>query len=911
MHHSQIRGLALVKTLERRLGLTSVIGISIAAMLGSGLFVLPGIAAGYTGPSVWLAYLVAGLCVLPAALSKAELATAMPVSGGTYVYIDRTFGPLAGTITGLGLWLSLLLKSAFALVGFGAYLAVLAEVPLKAVALGLLGVVVALNLMGVRKVGKFQTVVVVTVLVTLSALAIRGLTTLNSGLMQPHFTHGGAGFWSTVSFVYISYAGVTKVAAIAEEVENPGRNLPIGMLLSLGIVTCVYAAVTFAYVGNVPLDPNQVDLRPIYALAQTAGPWFGIAAAVLGVVTMTSMAMSGLLAASRFPFAMSRAQLLPGFLRHIDSRFLTPVPAILVTGSLMGAAILLLNVEGIAKLASALMIVGFLFVNVAVIVLRESSIQWYRPPFRAPMYPAVQIFGAVISLVLLFMLGVTAIIALLTVTGAGLLLFWGFGRRHADRRGVLGRLGPRRELLAPTPGEQHLQLPLKAAVVVALRDRGRDAETLAQIGDALGGGAKVEVVHITDVPEQTSLDANFFADPIAQSLRRRIESFGRRHNSDITFDAIGTHDFVHVVHDISNRVHCEWLLMEWRGRGNRGVLDLNPLGWLANHLSCNFAVFRDQGIHYFQKILVFTEPGPNDALVTVTADHLSRVFQADLTFVRFVPDNASDATLDEEEKYLEQLQSICARDSSTRLVRGSKPLEELTNITAGYDLLITGAPPEASLWSHLRGLDEDRLMRTAGCSVLQLRAPRRLADRIIMRHEAITDNNSVRLEEYLVGDCIGARWPSSNKQAVFAGIAQSFSKAIPDLAVAQIEDALWERERSQNTSLGDGLAVPHATLPGLTETFAGVFTTAEPIDYKASDGTPVDVFFVTLGPPGERNTHLGLLAALARLVMQTPFLERVRASDHDEELLAVLLASSTLHGGGSIAPPERTVAVRH
>ena len=90
-----------MKTLERRLGLGSVIAISIAAMLGSGLFVLPGIAVGYTGPSVWLAYLAAGLCVLPAALSKAELATAMPESGGTYVYIDRTFGPLAGTIAGL------------------------------------------------------------------------------------------------------------------------------------------------------------------------------------------------------------------------------------------------------------------------------------------------------------------------------------------------------------------------------------------------------------------------------------------------------------------------------------------------------------------------------------------------------------------------------------------------------------------------------------------------------------------------------------------------------------------------------------------------------------------------------------------------------------------------------------------
>src|SRR5690606_20299695 len=93
-----------MKTLERRLGLGSVIAISINAMIGSGLFVLPGIAVSQTGSSVWLAYLTAGLCVLPAALCKAELATAMPESGGTYIYIDRAFGPILGTITGLGLW---------------------------------------------------------------------------------------------------------------------------------------------------------------------------------------------------------------------------------------------------------------------------------------------------------------------------------------------------------------------------------------------------------------------------------------------------------------------------------------------------------------------------------------------------------------------------------------------------------------------------------------------------------------------------------------------------------------------------------------------------------------------------------------------------------------------------------------
>ena len=145
-----------MKKLERSLSLPYVIAISIGGMLGSGIFVLPGLASGITGSSVWLAYLLGALCVLPAALSKSELATAMPSSGGTYVYIERAFGPLFGTISGIGLWLSLLLKSSFALIGLSAYLSVLIEIDdnmARIVALGFLCFILLLNIFGVKKVG--------------------------------------------------------------------------------------------------------------------------------------------------------------------------------------------------------------------------------------------------------------------------------------------------------------------------------------------------------------------------------------------------------------------------------------------------------------------------------------------------------------------------------------------------------------------------------------------------------------------------------------------------------------------------------------------------------------------------------------------------------------------------------------
>ena len=124
------------KRLRKELGLFDVYAISTGAMFSSGFFLLPGLAAAKTGPSVALAYLVAGLFILPAMFSVAELATAMPRAGGAYYFLDRALGPLVGTVGGLGTWFALGLKSAFALVGMGAYLGIYTEIPIKPLAIG-------------------------------------------------------------------------------------------------------------------------------------------------------------------------------------------------------------------------------------------------------------------------------------------------------------------------------------------------------------------------------------------------------------------------------------------------------------------------------------------------------------------------------------------------------------------------------------------------------------------------------------------------------------------------------------------------------------------------------------------------------------------------------------------------------
>ena len=262
-----------MKKLQRTLSLPGAIAVSIGGML-SGIFVLPGLAVGITGSSVWLAFLVAALCILPAVYSKSELATAMPKSGGTYVYIERAFGPLFGTIAGIGLWLSLLLKSAFSLVGLSAYLYVLIEMDsafAKIIALISLFLILLLNVFGVKKVGSTQLIIVSISIISLVFLTVFSFKTFDDVLLEPVFSSGNVGFISAVAFLYISYAGVTKVAAVAGEIKNPAVNLPRTMLVSLFLITSVYVFVSLVLVGNVDAYLLKTDIKPIYTLAEATG----------------------------------------------------------------------------------------------------------------------------------------------------------------------------------------------------------------------------------------------------------------------------------------------------------------------------------------------------------------------------------------------------------------------------------------------------------------------------------------------------------------------------------------------------------------------------------------------------------------------------------------------------------------
>ncbi len=723
-------------------------------MLGSGIFVLPGLAASMTGPSIWLAYLVAAFCVLPAALSKAELATAMPTSGGTYVYVERAFGPWAGTIAGVGLWFSLVLKSSFSLVGLSAYLSVIINVPLQVSALVILTAIVFLNIAGVKRVGKTQQIIMSFVFLSMLIVILPAFTVVNSDAYWPFLGDGYAGFFTAVAFVFVSYTGVTEISAVAEEVKDPDKSLPRAILISLSVVAVLYALVSFALVGVLPFEELVKDIHPIYTLASVIGGVpLGYFIAIIGVVTLASMANTGLLTSSRFPFAMSRDQLFPSFFCSLHPQFLTPVWSVLFTGGVMVICILCLDVMHIAKLASAFKVLMFIFANASTIVFRETGVQWYSPKYRSAFYPWMQIFGIVSGIFLIFLLGLEGLAAIGAMVLGGSAFFFLYGKKRVHRKSVLrlyGRralalfLGGRKvlgkksyqddtgELAERSSGVlRHFQggpirfesLMKKAAVVVPLYGKEHSPETLAEIGSALAEGEKVEVVHIKEFPYQTSLDAVLDEDLLIQSLTRRIKAMAEDKAVDVEFDAVVTHDLVSTVHNISNRSHCKWLVMGWRGREASSLLVSNPIGWLITHLSCNLALFKDAGVRYIRRILVHARQDENCDLVTETADSLASIYKAQLTFIRVATPEMSEATKQEQLEFMEALQARCNNPSSIILAESDNRISGVVEESAAHDLLVFGAAQEKHFVDVMFGRNTDRLTEEAPCSVLRLATP--------------------------------------------------------------------------------------------------------------------------------------------------------------------------------------------
>jgi amino acid transporter len=632
-------------------------------MIGSGIFVLPGLAFELGGPSMILAYLLAGVIVFPAALAQSEMATAMPRAGGAYLYIDMAMGPLMGTIAGFGVWLSLVFKAAFALDGLGLYLGWFTD--FDELTLGLMiGVgLLVINLVGIKESGRIQAILVTVVFAVLLIFIGGGATFVDSANYHPFFPAGVGGLFATAGLVFVSYAGVTNVASVAEEVSNPARTLPVAIIASLLVMMFIYPAVTYVMVGVTPSEVLSGNLTPLATATEQVFPdWVATVVAVVGVLALATMANAGLLASSRYPFAMARRRLVPSVFTKVGARSGTPTWSLILTGGLLLGLVAFLPVFELAKLASAFLALVLALICVAQIAFRSSNLWWYRPKFHAPGYPWVPLIGVGACLFLITQLGAGAILGALGIIVGGVIWYQVYGRSRAIKENAF------RE---------------------SVRQQGM-ARLLQLTEEALADDER----RITVVSGREGSDSSLFriGRPMAGSSRDSV-------------------NFLHPGDDLVNRI-AEYdpdLLVGAATRGD-GHGDNLPA-------DRDVALLTGDSLDKISRIDVLGSGGPYDVLKICLAAKIAEEEGASIRFVHVLDPAASNTQVRALEKFHEDLGELVNVATESMVIQSEDLLAALTSAVDDTDLAIIGAPRGRHFFTDLI----DRIVERVPAPVLLVR----------------------------------------------------------------------------------------------------------------------------------------------------------------------------------------------
>jgi amino acid transporter/nucleotide-binding universal stress UspA family protein len=645
-------------------------------MIGAGIFVLPGVAASTAGPVVVVSFVIGGLIAIVNALSVSELGTAMPKAGGGYYYVNRALGPLFGSIAGLGDWMGLAFASAFYSIGFGQYLTTLLPIPgvgfLSEIQVGALiagAVFVGVNYVGAKETGRVQTVIVTILLAILALFALQGWLSFDVGTLVGDGGLAPLGYGAILpgtALIFVSFLGYAKIATVAEELKNPGRNLPLAVVGSVVVVTVVYAVLVSIMLGVVPW-PELSRTAPLTQATRVAFP-AAVAGVAVTVVTLgallatASSANASILASARINFAMGRDRIVTDWLNEIHPSYATPYRSIVLTGVMIVAFIALLgqDIEVLAKAASVLHLVVYALMNAALLVFRETDPD-YDPAFRVPLYPLTPLLGMALSVGLLAFVGRRELLLSAVFVAAALVWYFAYARRRTEEQGLLGRyvLARGAELPGPVVDAAATVAPDGAGVdrgtpttMVALSNP-RTERSLVALSAALAkhDGGRLLATHVVQVPDQTSLQA-------AADQRERVSETSEQLLADARADAealdvpvetrtILSHQGLDEVFDAARAHDVDRLVMGHRGTRLAGGRAEGALDELIHDLPCDVLVLDERGFDP-SEVLLPTAGGHSSDLSAEVARALRETVDARVTVLHVADDPAAGRLFLEE-----------------------------------------------------------------------------------------------------------------------------------------------------------------------------------------------------------------------------------------------------------------------
>jgi APA family basic amino acid/polyamine antiporter len=439
--------------LRRVAGTLDLTALGLGAIIGTGIFVIIGEAIGDSGPAIVLSFLLAGLTCVFSALSYAELASAVPVSGSAYTYSYATLGELVAWIIGWDLLIEYGIAVAAVAVGWGGYLGELLDTLFGATlpaelsnppgeggtvnlpAVFLVVAIVGLLITGFRESARTNTVLVGLKIGILLVFIVIGLTAFDADNLSPFATNGFDGVVNAAALIFFAYIGFDAVSTTGEESRRPNRDLPIAIVGSLAIATLLYIAVAIVAVGVLPADELAGSDAPLAdALSDGAGSaWGGDLMSLGALIAIASVVLTLLYGLTRITFAMSRDGLLPPAFSRVSERTGTPIATTLLFGALIATLAALVPLAEIAELINIGTLFAFLLVNVGVIVLRRTQPDLERP-FRVPFVPVFPLVGAALCIYLMTRLTAETWWRFGIWLAVGLAIYFLYGRTHSRLR---------------------------------------------------------------------------------------------------------------------------------------------------------------------------------------------------------------------------------------------------------------------------------------------------------------------------------------------------------------------------------------------------------------------------------------------------------------------------------------------
>jgi amino acid transporter/nucleotide-binding universal stress UspA family protein len=732
-------------TFARSLGLLDATMIGIGAMIGAGIFVLTGIAAGEAGPAALLAFALNGLVTLLTALSYAELASVYPKSGGGYSFIAKAFPGPAGFASGWMLWFCYIIACALYALGFGSYFMEFIRNHFPSIAnlvFNLVGhkastlvmttlvsiIFILINMRGTAVTGSVENVVTMAKIFILIVFIAYGLKRIfqvpgeAAANFTPFMPKGGGGVVIAMGLTFIAFEGYDLIATVAEEIKRPEKTVPRATLISLAVTVFLYLMILLVCIGAIRPESGKswqflghYQETAIARAAENFMPLFGVALIIFGGLLSTISALNAtILASSRVAFSMSRDKMLPMSLSAIHTKRRTPHIAIAITGAIVIVMAILFPIHVIGSAASVMFLLTFTLVNLSLIALRRKFPE-LKGGFRVPLYPTTPIAAIILNMFLAiyqFNFDPRAWYIAIAWLVFGLLIYFMHFEKvsAADMPKVLEVQQSKSantysyRILVPLHNPDHVIPLMKLAIPIAKARKG-----------------EIIVLGVIDVPITLPPHEGMRFVHHKTPLLRRATEYGKE-------KGVETRPAIRIAHQVWEGIlhtaeteKASLVLMGWKGyTTTRDRIMGEVTDKVVRHAPCDLITVKLMGDRPLRRILITTAGGPH---ATLAAEYVGIYHDAEgyeVTCCYVVDPNAGGDDREKAQRWIQKTIHLTNLEGKAdmRLLEGKRVATTLIRAAADYDLIALGASKEGVFSNVLFGEIPEKVARYAHTPVM-------------------------------------------------------------------------------------------------------------------------------------------------------------------------------------------------